>query len=335
MADPDPRDVPDLDLSPRAVPSKASPVSPPLAPTTSPHADASASSSDFGGELDRGQLTAMPPSSIGRLAATGSAHAKTTAADRMAIAIEESSDDFDMEIERGGALTAQSPASSGRPSGHGRSAASLSTALRPGGPSGNAARVGSGLDVAYRRTDPRPVVREGPGRGARIAAYLVPFFASAMTVAALVKLVHRRGGRNVLSLLPHAFDASSTIQSGAFALVTLVLAITIGFIGLKASRRSYAMSGSAVMLVVTSLAMVTVTLVSTDEEHATAPDGALLVPYVVPLATLLLGLGILGRGRRLFLRGGSSRALSLLVAAAGGALVFAAVELSAIAAHLP
>ena len=49
------------------------------------------------------------------------------------------------------------------------------------------------------------------------------------------------------------------------------------------------MIGSGGTWLLASLAMITVTLVATDE-HPTPPDGALLIPYVVPLGLLLLGL---------------------------------------------
>ena len=70
-----------------------------------------------------------------------------------------------------------------------------------------------------------------------------------------------------------------------------VLAIAIGFLGLKLEPRSYAMVASAGALVLASLAMVTVTLVSTDENPGPA-DGALLMPYLLPLAMLSLGIGV-------------------------------------------
>jgi hypothetical protein len=76
--------------------------------------------------------------------------------------------------------------------------------------------------------------------------------------------------------------------------------------------------------------MVTVTLVSLEENHA-PPDGALLVPYAVPFAMLLLGFGVIGRGSSLFMRGGAARAGALLAGFAGGILVFSAVEISAFA----
>lgn len=226
-------------------------------------------------------------------------------------------DDFDMELERGGAMTSLTPAAS----------------ARPGGPASRRPE-GSGLDVAYRRLDPKPVVDTGPSTGEKLAAWLLPIITFAATTGLLGKLLHRPGGRNVTSLLPHAFDASSTVQSGGFAIAALVVAIAVGFVGVKAAPRSYAMLGSAVAFLLASLAMVTVTLVSTDE-HPGPPDGALLIPYVVPLAVLLLGLGVAGRGRPLFLQGGARRFLAVLAGLFGGAIVFAAIEISAIAARLP
>ena len=226
-------------------------------------------------------------------------------------------DDFGMELERGGAMTSLVPPTSARPSGpaSGRPAA-------------------SGLDVAYRRLDPKRVVATGPSAGEKIAAWVVPIVVTLAAAGALTNLAHRPGGRNVVSLVPHAFDASSTAQSGAFAGVALVVAIALGFTGLKLNRRSYAMVGSAVAFLLASLAMVTVTLVSTDE-HPGPPDGALLIPYVVPLGVSLLGLGVAGRAPALFLQGGSRRIGAVAAAVVGGALVFAAIEVSALAARLP
>ncbi|MBN9165987.1 MAG: hypothetical protein BGO98_11670 [Myxococcales bacterium 68-20] len=234
-------------------------------------------------------------------------------------------EDFDMEIERGGALVSLPPSSSLRPG---------SMSNRPASMSGRPPASGSGLEISYRRMDAVARVATGPSTAVKLLAWVLPIVLFAGTLAGLVKLAHHAGGRDVVRLLPHAFDASSTPQSGAVAGGALVIAIALGFLGLKLRPRSYAMLGSATALVITSLAMVTVTLVST-EEHPAPPDGALLIPYVVPFAVLLLGLGVAGRGRSLFLRGGGHRAGSLLAALAGGAIVFAALELSALASRLP
>ncbi|MBX3264954.1 MAG: hypothetical protein KF782_35105 [Labilithrix sp.] len=292
------------------VPSARPKAAAPAAPATP--ASSSALDDDFGMEIERGPAVSAPPAAM---------TSRAPAAPNVAIDFKGDADDFgDMEIERGGAMISLPPATSGRPSG------------RPASPSG---RPGSsGLDVTYRRLDARPVTPAGPTPAAKVLAWALPVVLASATLAGLVKVAHRAGGWSPMALMPHAFDATSTVQSGAFAGVALVLAIAVGFIGVKATPRSYAMLGSAVGLVLASLAMVTVTLVST-EEHPSPPDGALLIPYVLPFAVLGLGLGVAGRGPSLFLRGGARRVASALAAIAGGALVFAAIEMSSLAARLP
>lgn len=230
-------------------------------------------------------------------------------------------DDMEMEIDRGGGapLALEAPASSSR-------------GAPPSSRRGPASS--SGLDVAYRRLDPKPVLEDdGPGAGARAAAWAVPLVVFAATIGALVRAVHRAGGHTLAQTLPHAFDASSTIQSGGFAGAALVVAIAIGVVGLRVEPRSYAMLASAGAMVIASLAMVTVTLVST-EGNPSPPDGALLIPYVIPFALLSLALGALARGPVLFLDGGARRARAIGAAMVGGALAFAAFEISALARHL-
>lgn len=245
-------------------------------------------------------------------------------------------DEFEMEIERGGAIS--TPAISSRASGHHTSPTSSrsSVASMPASGPRSGAMPASGIEVSYRRLDPKTkaAAPAGPSPLARVAARAVPLALAGGTIAALVKTVHRHGGASVTALMPRAFDASSTPQSGGFALSALVVAIALGFTGLKLRPRSYGMLGSAIMLVLASLAMVTVTLVSM-EETPSPPDGALLIPYVVPLAVLLLGAGLVGRGSSLILRGGSARIFAVLAAALGGALVFAAIEVSSVARFLP
>lgn len=238
-----------------------------------------------------------------------------------------SADEFDMELERGGAVVSQQPAASSRSS-------QVSIATERARPSQPRLPAASGLELTYRRPDAQPVVDQGPTTLAKMMAWGVPFLFAGGTVALLVKVLHRHGGRSVMALMPHAFDASSTAQSGAFALTVLGLSIALGFTGFRIEPRSYGMVGSATVLVLASLAMVTVTLVSL-EEHPSPADGALLIPYLVPLAILLLGLGILGRGPSRFLGGGSGRATAALYGIAGGALGFVAIELSKLARLLP
>ena len=112
-----------------------------------------------------------------------------------------------------------------------------------------------------------------------------------------MKVVHHSGAHNIMKLAPHAFDASSTVLSGIASGVLLVFSIAVGYLGLRRRDRSYAMVVSAGLLLLTCLAMVTVTLVSTDEAPQ-PPDGARLVPYLVPTAIVLLGLGTMGAASR-------------------------------------
>lgn len=238
-------------------------------------------------------------------------------------AIDDDADDDDglgMEIERGGALT---------------SLVQPSTSRRRAGPA-SSQRASSGLELAHRRADLQrgeTVVAE-PSRAQRLLAYALTVVSCAGVAALSFELGHRRGGRSILGLLPRAFDASSTIESATVAIFALAAAIGLGVIGVRARPRSYAMIGSASMLLVASVAMVTVTLVST-EESSTPPDGALVIPYIVPLALALLGLGIAGRGVEPFLRGGARRVAPIVAGAVGGALLFAAIELGALASRLP
>jgi hypothetical protein len=265
--------------------------------------------------LERGPALFSPPAS------------RQPPAREVAIQIGGDDDDFGLEIERGGALVGVTPASSMRPGGPASARPAPTTSGRP-------ASLASGLEVAYKRFDleRRAPVDEGPSAKEKALAWVVTVLAFLGMGALLFKLAHRQGGRSLIAMLPHAFDATTTVQSGAVSLVALALAIAIGFIGVKARPRSWAMFGSAVMILLASLAMVTVTLVST-EEHPAPPDGALLIPYVVPASLVLLGLGVARRGVGLFLDGGGRRAATVLVAAVGGALVFAGIELSALASR--
>src|SRR5690606_36210639 len=134
------------------------------------------------------------------------------------------------------ALVSAPPSMSGRPSGPSapqvsRPPASGATSRRP---------AGSGLEVAYQRSDleARAHAPSGPTAGQCVSAWAASFVVGLGGAAALMKVAHRAGGRSLASLLPHAFDATSVNQSGTFALVTFVLAITLGYAGLKLAPRA-------------------------------------------------------------------------------------------------
>jgi hypothetical protein len=308
--------VPDLDLTPRKISTPRHPAQPnagrtPAKATPSPSLDVGLGD-DHGMALERSNVTGMPgmPGSP-----AGRGHGQVAAS------IGET-DEFSMDFERTGPFMAPTPP--GRPIAGGSpsppASAHPNTSARP---------ASSGLEVAYKRSDleDQPSDRSGPSLARSAGAYAVTAIGFAAGFESLAKLVHRHGGRSFISLFPHAFDASSSIQSGAFALSALAAAIAVGAIGVKLRPRSHAMIVSGGMLLLASLAMVTVTLVSLDE-HPTPADGALLIPYVMPPAFAFLGFGVAGRGAPLFLRGGVRRGSALLAGFAGGALVLIAVEIS-------
>ena len=226
-------------------------------------------------------------------------------------------DDFDMEIERDGSLAsmaaAQAPASSVRRA--------------------PIAATASGLEVAHRRATAavRDLSDDEPSIARKLLAHAGASVLLAGVAAGLAKVAHRHGGRAVTSLLPHAFDGTSTAQSGVVSGIALVAAIALGFAGLRMRPRSWAVVVAGGAMLVASLAMVTVTLVST-EDNPSPPDGALLLPYVVPLALGAMAVGAAGRAAHLFVREGAGPKLTaVIVAAVAGALAFVAIETSSLA----
>lgn len=243
-------------------------------------------------------------------------------------------DDFgEMEIERGGGTSLPPMSSAPLPS----RAPVSSLAPRPShAPVPSRAPVavsGSGLDVAYRREDARTAPRlAAPSMLVHVAAWLLTVLPFGGALYALLRHAHRPG-RTFTGLLPHAFDATSLVQSAGVAIACIVVGVLLGALGLKLRPRSLGMLGAAALLLLMALAMVTVALVATEE--GAPADGALLVPYLLPTAVALLGLGVAHRARFLFRDGGvGARVLAPVVSALGGAAVFAALEFSSAASRL-
>jgi len=252
--------------------------------------------------------TAPPPQSIPRAAVA--APPALASADL---------DDLDMQIERN--LTG----------------ASLATATSSRAPASARPRsvASTGLDVAHVRPSAsrsqRPADDAEPTTLGRLVASIVAAALAGGSAFGLFQALHRPGGRSVTAALPHAFDGSSATESGVVSLVTLAAAVALGFIGLRARPRSWGLALSGAVMLLLALAMVTVTLASTGETP-TAPDGALLVPYLAPAALLFFGLGLTGRsGNRLARRGFARRAGACAVALVAGILLFVAFESSPLA----
>ncbi|MBS2014621.1 MAG: protein kinase [Deltaproteobacteria bacterium] len=232
-------------------------------------------------------------------------------------------DDFDMQIERNTASSTFEMSQSMR-------SAAPAAARASGAPRVSA----TGLEIAHVRTGARRAIideEEPPSIGARLAGFAVTAVVLGGVTAALVRFAKPTGGLALTKLVPHAFDGTSAPESGVVALTGLVLAIALGFAGIKLTPRSWAWVGSAGALLLLSLAMVTVTLASTGE-NPEPPDGALLVPYLAPAALLLFGLGVGGRAASLFAREGASRKIGAVpIAVIAGVLCFVAYASSKLA----
>jgi hypothetical protein len=223
-------------------------------------------------------------------------------------------DDFDMEVERNVASTSMQTAQSSRSSGGHRAS-------------------GGGLELAApsrmaREASSRTEERREPTFGSKAAGLAVTVIVGGGTAFALWKYMHHAGGFDVTRALPHAFDGTSATESGAISLVSLVVAVIVGFVGLRFKPHAWAVVAAGGTILLLALAMVTVTLASTGE-NPTPPDGALLVPYLFPAAVLMVAIGVKGRAARLFAAGhGARRLASVPLAAIAGAIAFLAFEAS-------
>jgi serine/threonine-protein kinase len=190
----------------------------------------------------------------------------------------------------------------------------------------------SGLDIAAtERTEGLRRIREReddePSTITIIASWILAAAFTGGAAFGLFKVAHRPKGVSLTSLLPHAFDGTSIGLAGFVAISTLIGAVAIGFLGVKVRPRSAGFILAAVGFMLTALAMVTVALGSSPE-NPTPPDGALLIPYLLPLGVLGIGLGLGGRAAAAFRSPSIAKKLAVLpLGAIGGALAFAAFEL--------
>ncbi len=274
------------------------------------------------------QLSAPPPS--GRTSAparvsVAAAPAAPAAGGGRSIAFDTSDDDdFDMEIERN---------ISGPMSGAPASTTSRTSGLHAARTSGGHRAAGTGLELGA----PSRMAREGSSeRGssqpasmvAKVAGYALSLAVLAGATYALLRYVHRRGGIDFRLVAPHAFDGSSATESLVVALVMVVVAVTVGFVGLRLKPHAWSIVAAAGVMLLIALAMVTVGLASSGE-NPTPPDGVLLVPYLLPASLALLSLGVAGTAARTFARGGAARRVAAIpLAAIAGGVAFAAYELS-------
>ena len=227
---------------------------------------------------------------------------------------------FDMEIERNLASNSFAHGAGSRGSGAQSGARS---AGRPGLELAAPSRMA-------REGAAQPRYADEPGFGMKLAGLALSAAIAGGTAFALWKYVYHARGFDVMQKLPHAFDGTSATQSGAVSLVALIVAVVLGFIGLKLKPYAWAVVSAGGLTLLLAIAMVTVTLGSTGEN--VPPDGGLLVPYLLPSAILLVSLGIVGRAGRRFAAGyGVRKALLLPYAAMAGAVGYLAFEVSRLA----
>ena len=223
---------------------------------------------------------------------------------------------FDMEIERNVASTSFAQSAGARGPG-----------AQPGGRPGLELAAPSRM---AREGAARPRYADEPGFGMKLAGLTLSAAIAGGTAFSLWKYVYHARGFDVMQMVPHAFDGTSAPQSGAVSLVALIIAVVLGFIGLKLKPYAWAVVSAGGLTLLLALAMVTVTLGSTGEN--VPPDGGLLVPYLLPSALLLVSLGIVGRAGRRFAGGfGAPKALVLPYAAFAGAVGYLAFEVSRLA----
>ena len=265
----------------------------------------------------------VPPTSVRTAAAAAFSDVALSVPAQKSIALDlGDDDDFDMQIERNLTTSTMPTATSSRPSGMHASRPSMphaSTGLELGAPQRRSART----EPSSRRVE--------VGFLPRLLGLVVALVLFGGTAAALFRFLHRAGGRSLTSLLPHAFDGSSATDSGAIALVSLVLAVTVIFVGLRLRPHAWLIVLSGGALLFLALAMVTVTLASTGD-NPTPPDGVLLIPYLAPAGVVLLALGMAGRAGRVMAEARGARRLGgVPLALLAGALAFVAFEVSRLA----
>lgn len=282
-------EIPDLDLPTSSQRPAASTSTPARAPAPDSGSDL------FGGGIERGTGSLPPPTSAGT-------RGKAISVD---FGVPGGGDEWDNGIERGGgyepSVSARAPVSARGPAER-------------------------SLDVAYKRPV-GPAPSDEPSFLEKLGGRALALVGLAGIVVPAVRFVPGRSAFAVMKLMPHAFDATSLVQSGVIGGACLVASIAVGYLGIRARPRSWAMIGSGFVFLIALLVMVTIALVATDEDPA-PPDGARLIPYLLPAALALLGLGISGRGQEPFYDGGVRRALPFACGVAGGLVLFVALALS-------
>jgi hypothetical protein len=147
--------------------------------------------------------------------------------------------------------------------------------------------------------------------------------------APLVRFVHRAAGWRLPTFFHYALDGGSTIWSGSASMATLAATILLVIMGTYARPRSsgYLLAGLGMLLVAISFIIITFS-VSPAGPPEIAPDGARLVPWVVPVIPLGIGFRLLRNAwSKCDEREAASRLKGFCLAAISAATLFVSVEL--------
>ncbi len=150
-------------------------------------------------------------------------------------------------------------------------------------------------------------------------------------LAAGMRFIYNPAGYNPMQLLPSAFDGTSMIISAAVSLVSVALCVAFGIGAFRGDKRTYGFLITALGFMLIGIAMITVTLASSGDMSA-PPDGALLIPYVIPLVSVGWSIGAMEWGFWQWRTGiAANRGISVACAVGSGALAFLTIELSPLA----
>jgi hypothetical protein len=154
-----------------------------------------------------------------------------------------------------------------------------------------------GHAIAEQPFSPRrhdvPKARSGFDLGTVANLFIVGLgFAGA--AAPLVRFVHRSAGWGLPSVCHYALDGGSAIWSGSASMATLALTIVLTIIGTYARPRSYGYLIAALGMLLVAISLIIITFsVSPEGPPEIPPDGARLVPWVLPVIPFGIGLRLL------------------------------------------
>jgi serine/threonine protein kinase len=196
----------------------------------------------------------------------------------------------------------------------------------PQRPPSSVAPQSSGLELAVPSRVPPP-----PPRPAAAEPFGAVIYAGVIAIAVLAATglflgLHRARGWRILEIVPAAANGSSVALSGGCAIATVVLCLLTGSFGALRERRSWGLVLAALGWLGMAIGFIVVTVSSPQQPGDPPAEGGFVVAYGAPLVALGLALALLGVGIRRW-KEDDDKGVALVLAALGGACVFASAEL--------